>query len=85
MSVQLASISSQARGIKFYDIPTNSIHVGTSLLFLLEPSNPWDANCIAVWTCTKAASLATRKLGHLARETACKLAPLLHSGLVATG
>ena len=84
MAVQLVSISSQARGIKFYDVPAISICIGTRLSFQLEPSNPWDANCISVWTCTKAASLAV-KLGHLARETACNLAPLLRSGLVATG
>ena len=80
--VRLASFSSQARGIKFYDVSTSSIRVGTSLLFYLEPSNPYDSDCVAVWMC---GSPRTKMLGHLARETACHLAPLLRSGLVATG
>ena len=78
--VQLASFSSQARVIKFYDVSTNSIHVGDSLVLYLEPSNLWDSNCIAVWMRSP-----HKMLGHLAREAACDLAPLLRSGLSASG
>ena len=79
MAVHLASFSSQVRGIKFYDFSSSSAYVETYLTFDLEPSNPQDANCVAVRTRTGA------MLGHLARETACYLAPLLRTGLLATG
>ena len=74
----LASFSTQVRGIKFYGVPTNLIHVGSSVCLCLEPFNPHDSNCIAVW-------MGSAMLGHLARETACDLAPLLRRGLVASG
>ena len=78
---QLASFYSQVRGIKFYDVSANSTSVGTRLTFHLEPSNPRDGDCIAVWMRSPRAAM----LGHLAREAACHLAPLLRSGLVVTG
>ena len=79
MAVNLASFSSQVRGIKFYDFSSSSAYVETYLTFDLKPSNPQDANCVAVRTRTGA------MLGHLAREAACYLAPLLRTGLIATG
>ena len=80
MAVHLASFSSQVRGIKFYDFSSSSAYMETYLTFDLEPSNPQDANCVAVRTRGSRAML-----GHLARETACYLAPLLRTGLLATG
>ena len=82
MAFPLVSFSSQARGIKFYDLPTSLVNVGTPLSFLLEPSNPWDANCIAIWVCS---SSPPRMLGHLAREDSFFLAPLLRAGFEASG
>ena len=76
----LASFSSQVRGIKFYNFSSSSASLGTSLVFQLEPSNARDDNCVAVWTRSPRAML-----GHLAKETACHLAPLLRTGLSATG
>ena len=79
--VSLASFSSQARGIKFYDVSTSSICVGDRLEFRLEPSNKWDSNCIALWL----ARSPPKMLGHLAREAASQLASLLRCGLSASG
>ena len=76
----LASFSSQARGIKFYSVPTESIRVGDLLDCRLEPTNPKDSNCIALWL-----SSPSLMLGHLVREAACYLAPLLRDGFVASG
>ena len=80
MAVQLVSFSSQVRGIKFYNFSSGNISVGSSLTFDLEPGNRYDDDCIAVWTRSPRAML-----GHLARENASRLAPLLRSGLVANG
>lgn len=66
----LATFYSQARGIKFYGTPS----VGGHFLCELEPSNPHDDNCIAL-------VMPPLTLGHLAREAALHLAPLLRSGL----
>ena len=77
----LASFCLQARGIKFYSVPTRSIRLGDSLHFHLEPTNFWDNNCVSIWIC----SLLRKKLGHLAKESASVLAPLLRAGLSAAG
>ena len=79
--VSLASFSSQARGIKFYDVSTSSICVGDRLELRLEPTNEWDSDCIALWlSCSP-----PKMLGHLALEAAKQLAPLLRSGFSASG
>ena len=77
----LASFLSQARGIKFYQVPISSIVVGDLVSINLDP-NAWDSNCISLWT---RSAHGSRMLGHLAKETAALLAPLLKSGLVASG
>ena len=77
----LASFQSQARGIKFYQVSTQSIRVGDQLSLHLDPTNAWDSNYISLWT----HSSPPRMFGNLARETASILAPLLRSGLAATG
>ena len=79
-TVSLASFFSQARGIKFYGVETTSIHVGDSLDVRLDPSNRRDGNCVALWLTD-----SSIKLGNLAREVAFHLAPLMRSGLTASG
>ena len=64
-SVPLASFTCQARGIKFYGVPTSLVVVGASLDVQLEPSNPFDANCVSLFLPHHGP-----KLGHLAREAA---------------
>ena len=76
----LGSFTSQVRGIKLYDFETTQVHVEDSLVLHLEPANTYDANAIAVFTVSP-----PKMLGHLAREKARHLAPLLSSGLEATG
>ena len=44
-----SSRSLQVSRIKFYGVPTNLIHVESSVSLCLEPFNPHDSNCIAVW------------------------------------
>ena len=80
--MELASFSSQARGIKFYDVATTDINVGDHLIFLQETDNLWDMNCICLMI-SQAAGLKT--LGHLAREAASYLSPLISAGFQATG
>ena len=80
--VSLASFSSQARGIKFYDVSTGSICVGDRLELRLEPTNEWDSDCIALWlSCCS----PPKMLGQLALEAARQIAPLLRSGFSASG
>ena len=75
----LASFITQARGVKFYDVP--SPYVGLHFSCRLEPYNPWDSNCIALIV----SALPSRILGHMARETSVVLAPLLRTGFKAYG
>ena len=74
----LAAFSSQARGIKFYNVPTGMIQVGDSLHCCLVRTNCYHSNCIALWLSWPS------MLGHVAGEAACHLAPLLRCGLVAS-
>ena len=74
----LVLFSTQVRGIKFYGVPINLIHVGSSVSLCLEPFHPHDSNCIALW-------MGSAMLGHLTRETACDLVPLLWHGVMASG
>ena len=76
---QLASFTSQARGIKFYDVSASRFVVGRKFYCQLEPSNAYDSNCIALWVDSHC------MLGHLAREAANCLAPLLRQGFEASG
>ena len=74
--VDLAEVSSQARGIMFYGTTS---YPGLAFRCYLEPGNPFDYNCVALIAGMHA------KLGHLARETAQHLAPLLRTGFQAHG
>lgn len=69
--VTLAAFKSQARGIKYYDLPTSTS------LWLSVGSFEY-SGCVSLVA-------DTGKLGHLAREAATSLAPLLRKGFQATG
>ena len=69
---QPASFKSQARGTKFYDV--SDLDVGRTFHCQLEPSNK-----VALWVDSQS------MLGHLAREAANYLAPLLREGFEASG
>ena len=79
MAVLLATFLSTVRGVRFYDV---SVRAGGRVALQLEPTNIYDSNCVAVYL---RSSLFSDMLGHLAREDAAYLAPLLRSGLFATG
>ena len=74
----LATFSTQARGIKFYRVSTESIVVGGLFTCHMEPFKDPDAICLRM-------SSPPRMLGHIARETAAHLAPLLRVGFEASG
>ncbi len=76
-SIELATFFSQARGILFYDCASR---VGLVFTCILEAGNLYDPNCVALMV-----TAATRMLGHLAREAAQMLAPLLRAGFQANG
>ena len=70
-AADLLSFFSQARGIKFYNAPLASLHVGSMFFCEREPSNSYDANCIGLFLEPGV------KLGHLAREDAIIFSSLL--------
>ena len=76
--LDLVSFTSLVRGIKFYNVSTSAVCVGDFVSLCPEPYNPHDNNCIAVW-------MGPRMLGHLSRDVACCLAPLMSSGVSASG
>ena len=76
-AIPLASFCCQARGIMFYDTTLSMVVPGTLLRVVLEPSNPYDVNCVALWLTSHGL-----QLGHLAREAAACLAPLLRIGCI---
>ena len=79
--VCLASFISQARGIMFYGVSTSEVAPGMLLRCYLEPTNPYDGDCVALVV----GPFGNTVLGHLAREASLHLAPLLRKGLEATG
>ena len=78
-AVSLCQFTSQARGIKFYDVPMSAVRLGVTFTCSLEPTNYFDTNCIALMVGSSC------KLGHLAKEDAIVLASLLHQGFEARG
>jgi hypothetical protein len=64
----------------FYDASLSMVLLGSSLRVELEPSNPYDVDCVSLWLTSHGL-----QLGHLAREAATCLAPLLRCGLVSSG
>ena len=81
-SVVFASFFSRVRGIRFYDVSTSGLSVGRRVVLQLELTNAFDSDCMAVYL---QSSFFSDMLGHLAREDAALLAPLLRSGMFATG
>lgn len=79
MAAVLCQFKSQARGIRFYDVPMPAVCFGVTFSCQLEPSNHYDSNCIALMVGSSS------KLGHLAREDAGVLASLLQEGFEARG
>ncbi len=69
------------KGVRFYDVAVSAVGGGGRVVLYLETNNH-DPNCVAVYL---RSSYVSEKLGHLAREDAAYLAPLLRSGLFATG
>ncbi len=83
MDLLLATFSSTVRGVRFYDVTVSAVSGGERIVLQLEGTNVYDSNCVAV-RLQSSGSLFSM-LGHLAREDAAYLAPLLRSGLSATG
>ena len=77
-AVPLCQFRSQAKGIKFYDVPMSAVCLEVAFSCELEPNNDFDSNCIALM-------VGSCKLGYLAREDASVLAPLLQKGFEARG
>ena len=69
----LVFFACQARGVKFYDLAEVSANIGTVVDLRRDPYNSWDPNCVEVLV---AADRRT-KLGHIAKEAAKWLSPLL--------
>ena len=82
MALLLASFLSSVRGVRFYDVNVSSVREGGRVALQLEPTNVHDSNSVAVYF---RSSFFSDMLGHLAREDAAYLAPLLRSRLFATG
>jgi hypothetical protein len=78
-AVPLCQFRSQARGIRFYDVPMSSVCAGVTFTCELEPTSHYDSNCIALMVGSSS------KLGHLAKEDASVLASLLREGFAARG
>lgn len=75
----LAFFSCQCRGIKFYDLSDVSVMQGDRITFVREPHNPRDSNSVAVF------SRGGTMLGHIAKEAAEWLSPMLLGPFRITG
>ena len=73
----------QCRGVKFYDLQSAGARYGTRLKLVREPTNLQDPlNCVAAWVPPGPWSSdhwASCMLGHIAKEAARWLNPLLDS------
>ena len=70
----------QCRGVKFYDLRSAGARYGTRLSLVREPTNLQDPlNCVAAWVPGPWSSGHRAILGHVAKETARWLNPLLDS------
>lgn len=83
MAVLLVSFILTVRGVHFYDVSVSAVSGSERLVLQLETTNRYDSNCVAVHL--KSSPFFSNMFGHLAREDAAYLAPLLQSGLSATG
>ena len=75
------SFHCQCRGVKFYDLRSAGAAWGTKLDLVQEPTNPHDPLCVAAWVPgipdERGAGARPRMLGHVAKEAARWLSPLL--------
>ena len=67
-------LSCQVRGIKFYDLSHVGAREGDGVFLEREPSNPHDPNCVGVFM---RGGGGRRMLGHVARQAAEWLSPML--------
>ena len=70
----LAFFSCQVRGIKFYDLSNIGAREGERVFLEREPSNPHHPNCVGVFL---GGGGGRRMLGHVARQAAEWLSPML--------
>ena len=84
----------QCQGIKFYYLSGVSMRYGTWVVLRREPANIYDHFCAAAFVCDGSIALTQRThsrckaslmLGHIAKEAARWLCPLLSSSLRVTG
>ena len=75
----LAFFSCQCRGIKFYDLSDIGARQGDGVVLVREPHNPRDSNSVAVFLRGGA------MLGHVAKEAAKWLSPMLLGPFRITG
>ena len=74
----LVSFDCHCRGVKFYDLRSAGAAWGTKLDLIKEPTNPHDPLCVAAWVPGMPGERARpRTLGHVAKEVARWLNPLL--------
>lgn len=77
----LVSFHCQCRGVKFYDLRSAGAVWGTELNLVTEPTNPHDPLCVAARVPgipgERGAGARPRMLGHVAKEAARWLNPLL--------
>ena len=77
----LVSFYCQCRGVKFYDLRSAGAAWGTKLDLVKEPTNPHDPLCVAAWVPgtpgERGVGARPRMLGHVAKEAARWLNPLL--------
>ena len=75
------SFHCQCRGVKFYDLRSAGAEWGTNLDLVKEPDNPYDPVCVAAWVPgipgERGAGGRPLMLGHVAKEAARWLSPLL--------
>ncbi|KAH9176256.1 SNF2 family N-terminal domain-containing protein [Lactarius sanguifluus] len=67
------TLSSNVVGVQYYK---GLVDVGEQVRFIREPHNKYDRNAIAVQ------NIGQTQVGHIPRQTAAKLAPLIDSGLI---
>lgn len=74
-STLLAFFGCLCRGVKFYHLAEVGAEVFSRVRFERDPSNSRDPNCVEVFVSSTTGQW--RKLGHVAREAAEWLSPLL--------
>ncbi|KAI9442268.1 SNF2 family N-terminal domain-containing protein [Lactarius indigo] len=67
------TLSSNVVGVQYYK---GFVDIGEQVRFVREPQNKYDRNAIAVQ------NIGRTQVGHIPRQTAAKLAPLIDSGLI---